>query len=62
MNRRLLLLLGIALLVIVTSWLSQQQRKPGKTNIAGKQLPDYFIKSFNGSMTDPQGRRRKLVR
>lgn len=57
MNRRLLLLLGIALLVIATSWLSQhQQREPGKTETAGKQLPDYFIKTFSSSMTDPEGR------
>lgn len=55
MNRRLLLLLGIALLVIATSWLSQQQSEPGKIDNAGKQLPDYFIKTFNSTMTDPQG-------
>jgi lipopolysaccharide export system protein LptC len=56
MNRRLLLLLGIALLVIATTWLSRQQIEPGKTEIAGKQLPDYFIKTFNSSSTDLQGR------
>jgi lipopolysaccharide export system protein LptC len=56
MNRRLFLLLGIALLVIATSWLSRQQGEPGKTDIAERQLPDYFIKTFSSSMTDPQGR------
>ncbi len=56
MNRRLLLLLGFALLVIATSWLSQQQREPGKSAFVDKRLPDYFIKTFSSTMTDPEGR------
>jgi lipopolysaccharide export system protein LptC len=56
MNRRLLLLFGIALLVIATSWISQQQDESGKTEITGKQPPDYFIRTFSSTVTDPQGR------
>jgi len=56
MNRRLFLLLGIAVLVVITSWLSQRQEQPGKTGTATARLPDYFIKEFSSSVTDPQGR------
>jgi lipopolysaccharide export system protein LptC len=56
MNRRLFLLLGIAILVVTTSWLSQRQGKPDKTGIAATQLPDYFIKDFSTTVTNLHGR------
>ena len=55
MSRRTLLLLGIALLVVLTSWLSQQQGQPGKSGTESANLPDYFIKGFSSSVTDEQG-------
>ncbi len=55
MNRRLLLLIGIALLVVATSWLSQQQEQPNKSDKADTRLPDYFIEGFSSMVTDEQG-------
>ncbi len=55
MNRRLFLLLGIALLVVATSWLALRQSKPERPQVATSQQPDYFIKDFNSVVTDPQG-------
>lgn len=55
MSRRALLLLGIALLVVLTSWLSQQQEQPGKSGTQSTALPDYFIKGFSSTATDEQG-------
>lgn len=56
MNRRALLLIGIALLVVLTSWLSRQEQRPIGESPEQAQIPDYFIKGFSSSTTDPTGR------
>ncbi len=55
MTRRALLLLGIALLVILTSWLSQRQWQPEKSGTESIAPPDYFIKGFSSTVTNEQG-------
>lgn len=56
MTRRILLLIGIALLVVLTSWLPRQEPESASGGAEQAQLPDYFIKGFSSSATDPTGR------
>lgn len=57
MNRRMLLLLGfVALLVVLTSWLSRQGEvpAPGRAKAPAHQ-PDYFIHGMQATLTGPDG-------
>jgi len=57
MTLRMLLLLGaVALLALLTSWLSRQESGSERGQVRSQQLPDYFIKGFTTTMTDTAGR------
>ncbi len=57
MNRRAVLILSlVALLVLVTSWLSQKSETPIPTaQQAAAPVADYFIRGFDATVTAPDG-------
>jgi lipopolysaccharide export system protein LptC len=58
MTRRMLLLLAfVALLVVVTGWLSRKSEIPAPGDSeAARNLPDYFMRDIESLITDKSGR------